>query len=316
MSEIRRLDIPTFDLDNQRSPAALALDGFCGYLNSLASSLTNLAECDEDTLAAVQKILSRHADDLTPEAPSPSLPPDQNVLIQGNVSFSQSLPEDSPPPTEAPEPLSLRFAQSIRNAIQALKKPLPAAPREAIRIISEILVEEAQNQGLVIDVPFKKIPCKAGNQEHEVWFDLEAERPTVWKITKASKWGLVAGQPRPANAIDYLDRLYLFTEIFGMPWDFQGIWIDPQGLPRIVSTQPYMPGKPATEDEIEEYLKDLGFTEIDIPELGTFWKHEETDVIVGDAYTDNFVVLETGRVVPIDLSIAICLPQNQLLQSP
>ena len=41
------------------------------------------------------------------------------------------------------------------------------------------------------------------------------------------------------------------------------------------------------------------------PDVGPIWVHSEIGVVIGDAYPDNFVVLEDNSVMPIDLPMAI-----------
>ena len=157
---------------------------------------------------------------------------------------------------------------------------------------------------MVKDFPHLAKRADAGGQEHDVWFDLQAEPQCVWKATKTGQYGLVAGQSRLSTPLDYLDRLWIYELVLGFPWNLEGLWLDAYGRLRLVSSQPFMPGVPATDEQIHEYLASRGFFLQEDHFMGPMWVHADFEVVVGDAYPDNFVVLEDGSVMPVDLSIA------------
>ncbi len=90
----------------------------------------------------------------------------------------------------------------------------------------------------------ERLPDDAG-QEHSVWLDENGLR--LWKATHACMFGIVAGQARRSTPMDYLERIILCNEVFGFPWSIEGVWEDPFGRIRIVTTQPVIQGQPGSE---------------------------------------------------------------------
>ena len=114
-------------------------------------------------------------------------------------------------------------------------------------------------------------------------------------------WRVSRGSPHRWTT---LTRLWIYELVLGFPWTLEGLWLDAYGRLRLVSSQPFMPGVPATDEQIHEYLDSRGFFLQEDHFMGPMWVHADFEVVVGDAYPDNFVVLEDGSVMPVDLSIA------------
>ena len=138
-----------------------------------------------------------------------------------------------------------------------------------------------------------------------MWMDLASTpQPLVWKATRPGAYGLVAGQGRASTPLDYLDRLWIAEHVLGFPWELEGVWLDEYGRPRFVTTQIFMPGRPATEAEIHHYLTHLDFHLLDDPALGPLWINSTLGVVISDAYPDNFVMVDETELFPVDLALA------------
>lgn len=99
------------------------------------------------------------------------------------------------------------------------------------------------------------MPPESESREHDVIFDPATGR--WWKYTKPNaagygiEWG-ADGTPYMISAfpIEYLQRLRLQNDLFGDDIQLEGLWLDPNGAWRIVTTQPDVDGIPATLDEL------------------------------------------------------------------
>lgn len=144
----------------------------------------------------------------------------------------------------------------------------------------------------------------AAGEEHDVWFDLEANPQLAWKANKVGLYGLVPGKYAPSSPLDYLERIVLTDAVFPLPWKVHGVWLDAFDRPRIISWQQYLSGRPANEEEIQRFFADFGFVRSEGESGEPLWIQNDLGVLAGDAYSDNFVVLhDGGEVIPIDVPL-------------
>jgi len=140
--------------------------------------------------------------------------------------------------------------------------------------------------------------------EHEVFFD--AANNAAVKLTRAGSYGhSLIEEGRSALPSEYLLRLHYQNELFGDCIRLQGILAGESSL-RMITAQPWITADQEiptpTEDEIDSYLKDLGFLRILTVEVAAYY-HDELDLVVLDAHTQNILRDENGKLVPIDIVV-------------
>ncbi|WP_309386085.1 sigma-70 family RNA polymerase sigma factor [Cerasicoccus frondis] len=132
----------------------------------------------------------------------------------------------------------------------------------------------------------------------------------VYKVTHAGDWGIypkaeraadgsvffdIGGESTPAR---FLERIALQNHYFDdNKTVFEGVLADG----RMVASQPYIVGRPATFYEIGQTLQRAGFTPL--PGHPIDWAHPTDHVILMDAHEGNFISTPQGVVVPIDVAI-------------
>ena len=135
----------------------------------------------------------------------------------------------------------------------------------------------------------------AGN-EHDVYFHPDSRR--VLKITNTEQGFGAQGAP-----FLYLSNLENQNTLFADSVKFEGILKLPTGY-RILTSQRFIPGRPATEDEIARFFTSLGLA----PQGNHFYQGEIDHKLVKifDARPDN-VLLETenNAIRTIDVQIKI-----------
>lgn len=147
-----------------------------------------------------------------------------------------------------------------------------------------------------------ELPKLAVGSEHCVLF----HEPdwSVIKVTLPHTYGdyyyLQAGRvyQEACTPLQYLMRLQYWTELFGAAP--QAIGLTPDG--RIVSDQPFITGKPPTQDEVDTFLMDSGLEPV---RRNCFlWKraYEQEEVWIGDARDENFLRTDND-IVPIDIRL-------------
>ena len=133
--------------------------------------------------------------------------------------------------------------------------------------------------------------------EHRVFHD----QPTgcAMKVTNLGKCGMhyESGEPVPATPLEYLTRWHLQNEIFGDTAEFEGVMETPMGW-SLVMSQRWVTGDVPTENDVSEMMKGLGFETTALAE--SFYRAED-DIAVMDCHDGNFVKLDDGMVLPIDV---------------
>lgn len=141
--------------------------------------------------------------------------------------------------------------------------------------------------------------------EHEVWF---AEGGRVIKATHAGECGRAFGPSRFASREEYLERIRLTAEVFGLDWQVHGVYGHGRQA-RIVTSQPIFLGTPATRKEIADFMRERGFV-FHVTRYGDAWYRQEDNVLVADAEPKN-IVHGAGGLAPID--VIVCRPSEALL---
>jgi hypothetical protein len=138
-----------------------------------------------------------------------------------------------------------------------------------------------------------------GGGEHVVRYDPQSGR--WYKLTKP---GLFGAQSEDAGA--YLQRWALANRVFGDDVKFEGIVTLPgEHDARTIISQPDVAGRDSTTAEIERYLRERGFHQVDRMR----WVHPVTGLAVWDAHTEgNAITMADGKVRPIDLQIEPASP--------
>ncbi len=136
-----------------------------------------------------------------------------------------------------------------------------------------------------------------GGDEHDVWFDPITQRAI--KLTLDDKW--IAGTPS-----GYIESLIRQNAEFGAGYAFEGI-VNDNGTARLVLSQPWVIGKPATEDQIDEFFTDRDYGKV---KDGMFY-HERKKLSVGDALPRNVLRTQDGRTQPIDVQVRVPSERQQ-----
>ena len=132
----------------------------------------------------------------------------------------------------------------------------------------------------------------------EITAYLEAKTRRVWKSTFPGECGF--GQFGYYTPAGYLRRLRLSNIVFGDDVQFEGIWMR-EGGPSIVISQSYIQPHPLrfipTSEEIETFLRDLGFERNDT----TITWHRDDGVELADTHDRNFIIAPDGLIRAIDV---------------
>lgn len=148
---------------------------------------------------------------------------------------------------------------------------------------------------------------QARGSEHEVWFSSEGR---AIKATHPGECGRVFGPDRFATLEQYLQRIRLTVELFGLDWQIHGIHGSGRNA-RVVISQPIFLGKPATRQEIAAFMRERHFG-LHRTRFGDVWYRSEDNVLVADAKPKN-VVHGVEDLAPID--VIVCRPPGAILKS-
>ena len=162
----------------------------------------------------------------------------------------------------------------------------------------ESLIDFAQRLGFCEDERLTAPPDTRGH-EHEVWFSERDRR--VLKATYPNKFGLTLGVHRDATPSQYLRRLALQNRVFDDDIRLIGVWND-RGRLRIVTSQPMIEGRTATDAEMEATLITLRFVPL-FADADPLWYRPADRVLAFDAHPRNFVITPAGMVIPIDVNL-------------
>jgi len=146
-----------------------------------------------------------------------------------------------------------------------------------------------------------------GGNEHDVYYDEELGR--VVKVTKTTNqtdlravnnhWNFGA----QGSLIAYLTNLLNHNVYFGDDIKIEGV-LEMGNLISVISSQPFISGRKASEKEITSWFSSLGFEEGERPH--TFTKATDSqNLLIFDARPDNVIRSFSGEIIPIDLQILV-----------
>ncbi len=141
--------------------------------------------------------------------------------------------------------------------------------------------------------------------EHEVWFSSDGR---AIKATHPAEYGRVCGPDRFATLDQYLERIRLTVELFGLDWQIHGLHGSGRST-RVVTSQSIFLGKPATRQEIAAFMLKRRFA-LHRTRFGDVWYRSEDNALVADAEPKN-VVHGVDGLAPID--VIVCRPSRELL---
>ena len=140
--------------------------------------------------------------------------------------------------------------------------------------------------------------------EHTVYYHEPSGR--AWKLTLPGRCGntFPEGQFDAALPTEYLERWQKYNEVLGDHVRFEGVIETADGTSAIVS-QRWIAGERPEREAIQRHMEALGF-------VRTAGHHDfyraEDNIAVLDCHEDNFVLSETGIVVPIDVHVMSATP--------
>lgn len=143
--------------------------------------------------------------------------------------------------------------------------------------------------------------------EHEVWLDTDGTH--VIKATHAGEFGRKFGPDRFATLPEYLERIELINQEFGIGWQVVGFHGTGKNQ-RVVSTQPVFAGVPPRLPLIRQFLEERGFV-LHHTRFGDAWYRKIDGLLISDAEPKNAVLTPAG-IVPFDFLIA--RPPAELLR--
>jgi len=77
------------------------------------------------------------------------------------------------------------------------------------------------------------------------------------------------------------------------------------GAFNILVEQPFICGSGATQEQIENYAKNLGFTLINPRN----WTYANSNIYLSDLHDENVIISQTGNIFVIDCDIRINIPE-------
>jgi len=189
-----------------------------------------------------------------------------------------------------------------------------------------LLVAWAQEKGLALPADDYLDRVEATHGEHHVFYDTAKER--YFKITHGAehntpgfaltvtaefhigkKTQRYIGMPklREATPFEYLARLRLFNLTFQDDVQVEGVITEPGKVAIVISQQP-IEGDAATEPQVAEFMRSLGFTFVTGVYAGrrksaSYFRTSDS-VAVFDTHGENFFI-SGSRIVPIDGLIVV-----------
>lgn len=231
---------------------------------------------------------------------------------------------------------SLADAKAFVEGGMGRSRPTLPGERKARRDAErDQVVEWAKQAGRIFDEnPLSRIGERSVRHgEHDVAYNERDGR--WWKVTHSGRAGVTAEfdydmlPPFDVKRVysieampqQYLERMSLLNEEFGGTVDFEGVFIE-DGEPRMVVSQADVSGKPATRQQMVDFMKASGYVAvpgISIGKEGTLsFVHPEKNVALFDGHEGNFRIDADGDVHVIDAITVRLEPEETqfLLRQP
>lgn len=168
---------------------------------------------------------------------------------------------------------------------------------ERFRRESQSLVSWAQQNGWLWDlVEFQEeidqhdYRYVDGGSEHNVF--IFSDLGVVFKITKPASFG------QQGSVCQYVDNIHWSNELLGDDIRFEGVINSEDGV-SIVTSQLFVCGDHPSLAEISQWFQSQGYVNSGYNK----WSHPETGVVIADSHSGNFVKVDTGILIPIDLQV-------------
>lgn len=188
-------------------------------------------------------------------------------------------------------------------------RPQPWSPA-AFQVVKEeeinLLREWADQSGLWKE-PSDLGEIHRGRREHDIAPNLADD--VIFKITRGPGYGLaptISGLQSgmisdwfaifPATPSQYLERLLLSNHLYPGLNSLEG-FCDLYGRFVIITSQPFVAGRNATQQEISAFMTQRKFTKL----CHATWFRSADRLAIFDVGGSNFFAAETGELVPIDV---------------
>jgi hypothetical protein len=140
--------------------------------------------------------------------------------------------------------------------------------------------------------------------EHEVWLSPDGTR--VIKATHPGEFGRKFGATPFATLPEYLERIRLTVDEFGLDWKVLGSHGSGKNM-RVVTSQPAFSGTPPSMSAIHSFLQGRGF-KFYRTRFGDAWYRAEARLLISDAEPKNAIETRDG-IVPFDFIVCKPLPE-------
>ena len=136
-----------------------------------------------------------------------------------------------------------------------------------------------------------------GGAEHEVFVrEAAMGESRVWKLTKKGRWGLLRATP-----LEYLLRLDQLDQSSGTDIRVEGVVVDTSGLPLLVTSMDYVHGEHPSPAALDQLLHGQGWEKLFDPDQMLSYRHKTDGIVMRDAHSKNFILMQSGALVPIDV---------------
>jgi len=141
-------------------------------------------------------------------------------------------------------------------------------------------------------------------QEHSVWFN--PSDACYYKLTHSGFYGLNVVYrdecDRYATPFQYLERWLLHNQMFGDSVEWLGCFREKEESISLLIRQPAVEGVPASDVEIHDFFKEVGWVPFRIGGEHAFYA-QENGIVISDTHRGNLVKTHGGLLVPIDLRL-------------
>lgn len=196
--------------------------------------------------------------------------------------------------------------------------------RERDALERALLVAWAKEKGLVLPAEEYLSRKEDTHGEHHVYWDVAREKyfkithgveldragfaltvGTISRIGKKSQNNISVPHLREATPFEYLARLQLFNRTFQDSIELEGVFVEP-GKEAIVTSQPFINGRIATEEEVKRFMTESGFAVLPDIRRGkqnsVSYFRQSDGIAVFDTHGQNFLV-SGSEIMPIDALI-------------
>jgi hypothetical protein len=193
--------------------------------------------------------------------------------------------EKNAPPRHYENPAKLMLGAHLARQSSGLHLPATGEPVAEVPEMDAALFWEKM----------ASLPHYHGD-EHDVWLDTELYRAVKVTKTFAMKHGLAS----------YVRRVAKVNATFDDDITVEGWLLDHAGQVQVVTSQPWVHGRPSTTVEMDDLMRRKGF----LKAMDGIWHRDQDDLWMGDVFNDpkevdgkqrcNVITDPTGHVAVID----------------